>query len=72
MRRRLADDDAGPSLLLDAGTGLRRVHELLDGQPFRGSLLLTHLHWDHVQGLPFFPAGDREGARGQPLAAGER
>jgi phosphoribosyl 1,2-cyclic phosphodiesterase len=59
----VSHDDAGPSLLLDAGTGLRRVHGLLDGQPFRGSLLLTHLHWDHVQGLPFFPAGDREGAR---------
>lgn len=59
----VSHDDASPSLLLDAGTGLRRVHELLDGQPFRGSLLLTHLHWDHVQGLPFFPAGDREGAR---------
>lgn len=59
----VSHDDAGPSLLLDAGTGLRRVSELLDGEPFRGSLLLTHLHWDHVQGLPFFPAGDREGAR---------
>jgi phosphoribosyl 1,2-cyclic phosphodiesterase len=30
---------------------------------FRGTLLLTHLHWDHVQGLPFFPAGDRAGSR---------
>ncbi len=59
----IAHDEAGPSLLLDAGTGLRRVSELLDARPFRGSLLLTHLHWDHVQGLPFFPAGDREGAR---------
>ena len=25
--------------------------------------LLTHLHWDHVQGLPFFAAGDRDDAR---------
>ena len=52
-----------PSLLLDAGTGLRRVHDLLGDRPFEGSLLLTHLHWDHVQGLPFFPSGDRIGAR---------
>ena len=52
-----------PSLLLDAGTGLRRVTELLGDEPFRGTLLLSHLHWDHVQGLPFFPSGDRDGAR---------
>jgi phosphoribosyl 1,2-cyclic phosphodiesterase len=56
-------DDPGPSLLLDAGTGLRRVQELLGDRPFVGSLLLTHLHWDHVQGLPFFPSGDRCGSR---------
>ena len=52
-----------PTLLLDAGTGLRRLPEFLGDRPFRGTLLLTHLHWDHVQGLPFFPSGDREGAR---------
>lgn len=51
-----------PTLLLDAGTGLRRLSKLLGELPFCGTLLLTHLHWDHVQGLPFFPAGDREGA----------
>ncbi|HMH92924.1 MAG TPA: MBL fold metallo-hydrolase, partial [Streptosporangiaceae bacterium] len=28
-----------------------------------GTILLTHLHWDHVQGLPFFTAGDRPDAR---------
>lgn len=56
------DDDA-PSLLLDAGTGLRRVQDLLGDAPFEGTVLLTHLHWDHVQGLPFFPSGDRVGAR---------
>ena len=58
-----ADTDPGPRLLLDAGTGLRNVARLLDGAPFRGSLLLTHLHWDHTQGLPFFSAGDRPDAR---------
>jgi phosphoribosyl 1,2-cyclic phosphodiesterase len=56
-------DDAAPSLLLDAGTGLRRVQELLGDAAFDGTLLLTHLHWDHVQGLPFFPSGDRVGSR---------
>jgi phosphoribosyl 1,2-cyclic phosphodiesterase len=30
---------------------------------FRGSALITHLHWDHVQGLPFFVPADRHGAR---------
>jgi ribonuclease BN (tRNA processing enzyme) len=51
-----------PSLLLDGGTGLRNVSRLLGEAPFRGSLVLTHLHWDHTQGLPFFTAGDRDDA----------
>jgi phosphoribosyl 1,2-cyclic phosphodiesterase len=38
------------------------VTPLLRGGPFRGTVLLTHLHWDHVQGLPFFRAGDRDDA----------
>jgi phosphoribosyl 1,2-cyclic phosphodiesterase len=48
-----------PLLLLDLGTGL----PLLDGAAgradqgggFEATALLTHLHFDHVQGLPFFP-----------------
>ena len=51
-----------PRLLLDAGTGLRKVADLLDGEPFRGSILLSHLHWDHTHGLPFAPAVDRDDA----------
>ena len=35
---------------------------MLDGAPFRGTILVSHVHWDHVQGLPFFAAGDRAGA----------
>ena len=57
----LAHDDDPWTLLLDAGTGIRRVTAELGGA-FRGSVLLTHLHWDHVQGIPFFAAGDRDDA----------
>jgi phosphoribosyl 1,2-cyclic phosphodiesterase len=57
------DGAARPVLLLDAGTGLRQVTGLLGGRPFEGTILLTHLHWDHVHGLPFFTGGDRDGAR---------
>jgi phosphoribosyl 1,2-cyclic phosphodiesterase len=42
-------------MVLDLGTGLRFWgHTVHPGEPFRGSALVTHIHWDHVQGLPFF------------------
>ena len=40
-------------LLFDLGTGLR-YFGLGCSAPFRGTSLVSHLHWDHVQGLPFF------------------
>jgi phosphoribosyl 1,2-cyclic phosphodiesterase len=51
-------------IVLDLGTGLRFWGENLpaDGS-FRGHALVTHLHWDHVQGLPFFVPVNRPGAR---------
>jgi phosphoribosyl 1,2-cyclic phosphodiesterase len=61
------DDDPIPTLILDAGTGLRAVTRLLGERPFIGTVLLTHLHWDHTQGLPFFRGGDRSDARVQLL-----
>jgi len=51
-----------PTLALDAGTGLRGLTALLHSEPYDGAILLSHLHWDHVQGIPFFAAGDRDDA----------
>ncbi|MGH9136183.1 MAG: MBL fold metallo-hydrolase [Acidimicrobiales bacterium] len=50
--------------MLDLGTGLRFWGDTqpLDGS-FRAAALVTHLHFDHVQGLPFLAAADRKGAR---------
>lgn len=59
----IAAPGAAPRLILDAGTGLRTVTELLGGAPFDGTILLGHLHWDHVHGLPFFRGGGAPGAR---------
>jgi phosphoribosyl 1,2-cyclic phosphodiesterase len=45
-------------IILDAGTGLRGLGQSLlkefKSQPLNLTLLLTHTHWDHIQGLPFF------------------
>jgi phosphoribosyl 1,2-cyclic phosphodiesterase len=53
-----------PPIIFDLGTGLRNFAETqpLDGS-FVGTALVTHIHWDHVQGLPFFPPADRVGAK---------
>ena len=59
----IAHDGERPTLVLDGGTGLRAVTPLLQGMPYDGSILLGHLHWDHVHGLPFFKGGGATGAR---------
>ena len=44
----------GTVLVLDAGTGIRRLGRKLAGNVERVDLLLTHLHIDHIQGMGFF------------------
>ena len=52
--------DDGTLLVLDAGTGIRRLGVSLEASPrmirppLRADILLTHLHMDHIQGLGFF------------------
>jgi phosphoribosyl 1,2-cyclic phosphodiesterase len=48
----------GEIVVLDAGSGIRPLGVALQkefqGQPINLSLLITHAHWDHIQGFPFF------------------
>jgi phosphoribosyl 1,2-cyclic phosphodiesterase len=57
------DGASTPSLLLDAGTGLLEALPLLSGAAYDGTILMTHLHWDHVIGLPFFAVHEDESTR---------
>ncbi|MDT4938759.1 MAG: hypothetical protein QOG80_2430 [Pseudonocardiales bacterium] len=58
------EEDGEEPILFDLGTGLRRygVSCPMDGS-FAGTALVTHIHWDHVQGLPFFAPVHVPGAR---------
>lgn len=47
--------DSGEIVIVDAGTGIRRLGKsLLERQEKRVYMLLTHCHWDHILGIAFF------------------
>lgn len=49
--------ESGGCLIIDAGTGMRALGQKLSregGVPRQFHVLLSHVHWDHIQGLPFF------------------
>ncbi len=50
----LVEGDDGTLLVLDAGTGIRRLGAQIPPETKRVDILLTHLHMDHIQGLGFF------------------
>ena len=64
LELRTADDWL---VILDAGTGIRELgNHLLErdvGTTVRGDIFLTHAHWDHIQGIPFFAPLFEQGNR---------
>ena len=46
--------DNGNDLILDAGTGIRLLGQKLAKKTTPANILLSHGHWDHIQGYPFF------------------
>ncbi len=46
----------GPLFIMDAGTGIRELGKdlLMRPDPVSAYIFISHFHWDHIQGLPFF------------------
>jgi CheY-like chemotaxis protein len=58
----VAFEAEGEMLVLDAGTGIRELGETLATEkPRKIHLFISHTHWDHIQGFPFFVPAYRPG-----------
>ena len=53
----------GHRLILDGGTGLRALGASLAPGPAEATVLFTHVHWDHIQGVPFFGPAFHPGSK---------
>ncbi|MFZ0390560.1 MAG: MBL fold metallo-hydrolase [Calditrichia bacterium] len=53
----------GQHFIMDAGTGIRELGKKLlkTGKPVESHIFISHFHWDHIQGLPFFRPAFRAG-----------
>jgi phosphoribosyl 1,2-cyclic phosphodiesterase len=56
---------AGGDLVFDAGTGIRELGRAMmkSGVPARIDVFLSHVHWDHIQGFPFFAPAMKKGVK---------
>lgn len=63
-------------IILDAGTGIRRLGQVLEQEyegRIIGTMLISHTHWDHIQGFPFFgPLIGQEGRKNRFVVVGQR
>lgn len=57
------DATTAPNLVLDAGTGFVNLEGLLGDRALEGTVLISHLHWDHTHGLPFLRQAGMAGHR---------
>jgi len=46
--------DNGQDVILDAGTGMKQLGRDLLNKSTPINIVLSHVHWDHIQGFPFF------------------
>ncbi len=56
-------DLGGQRIIIDGGSGLRAFAAAGGGAPIEAMILFSHVHWDHIQGIPFFSPLYHPGSR---------